>query len=67
MLHSVDRLLVIEILGQPISPIFKGKVLHHSTLHNIPEEHKPHLRCGGSLESREDKITLPLSLIGGMR
>ena len=59
MLRGVDRQLVIEISGHSISLIFKRKALHQSTLHNIPDEHKPHLRCGGSLKSREEEITLP--------
>jgi hypothetical protein len=47
MLRS-GRLVVTDVLGQPIGPIFKGPIVrpetsvanHHSTLRNIPAERR---------------------------
>ena len=59
--------LVTDVSGQPIGPIFQRKssptrrnpriillktANHKYTLHNIPEDRRSHLHCGGSLKSR---------------
>jgi len=63
ILCNVDWLLVNDVSGQPVGPIFKGQAVqdetdrlsrnvsdYDSTPRNTPEERWSHIHCGGSLK-----------------
>jgi hypothetical protein len=59
LLHSVDWLLVTDVSGQPIGPIFEGQAVHkefcQSSLRNTPEERGSLWHHGGRLKTCRSK------------
>jgi len=57
MLRGVGWELVTDTAGEPVAPNCPeiSVTNYQITPRNIPEEHTPHLHCGGSLKSRNFK------------